>query len=157
MEFARAWVDDGLRQTEYVRAGAGHTVVLLSNPAGETAAAAIFRELARTCRVIRPVLNVDLDDFPTWFSGFLDALGLGHTSLLALDGYALAALHFALADDRIERVALVRPGGAPGANGQNTSAVSNVTGRSGPPVLVVPGGEDNGAPEHFEAFSAFFC
>lgn len=109
MQSSRAWVHDGVRQIEYVRAGTGPTVVMLFDSAvDEVERDGVFAQLTRTCRVIQPDWNPGAEDLTDWLAGFLDALGVARVSVVASDQQALSALRFALTDaDRVERIALL--------------------------------------------------
>jgi pimeloyl-ACP methyl ester carboxylesterase len=104
----RAWVHDGVRQTAYVRAGAGPVVILLT-PAGlnEVVLVHLFEELARSVRVIWPMIE-EAKEMAEAMPGFLDALGIGRVSLVGIDECGAAALEFAGTDpERVGRIALL--------------------------------------------------
>jgi pimeloyl-ACP methyl ester carboxylesterase len=104
----RAWVHDGVRQTAYVRAGAGPVVILLT-PASLSKAVLVwlFDELANSVRVIWPMIE-DAKEMAEAMPGFLDALGIGRVSVVCIDECGVAALQFAGSDpERVGRIALL--------------------------------------------------
>src|SRR5689334_8100309 len=106
----------GGRETPYRRAGHGDPVVLLASPESPTAAS-LFDALAQRHRVYSPKLPGQLPTegaskprttFADWLRGFLDALGVTRTAIVADEQSGAAAVGFALLDhSRIARVVLV--------------------------------------------------
>ena len=135
---ARAWVHAGAHQTEYARAGAGRAVILLaSDRALHATAQMLFDALRPSMRVLWPEPPLkECAQLDYWLPGFLDALGLADTSIIALPDFGVPALHFALAEpERVERLVLLLP--TP-ANGEELEPRSDFLTRRAMPVHVLP-------------------
>jgi pimeloyl-ACP methyl ester carboxylesterase len=101
----RATVYAGPSATDYVRAGNGATVLLLTRQHAEHP---LFAALASAFRVIAPELPrhvAGLDGaacsappFASWLRDFLDGLGIQRVSVVADELFALDALRFCLAE-----------------------------------------------------------
>jgi pimeloyl-ACP methyl ester carboxylesterase len=116
-----ATVCDGCTDTIYLRSGRGTPVILLAEP--HETREALLRRLAHCYRVIAPDHSSspgktwdsgDTREFTDWLRGFLDALGLTRTSIVAVDGFAAQARGFALLEpERVERLVIVDSHGTP--------------------------------------------
>jgi len=101
----RATVYAGACATDYVRAGHGATVLLLTRQRAEHP---LFGALASAFRVIAPELprhaaglegEADsLPPFASWLRDFLDGLGIERVCLVVDELFALDALRFCLAE-----------------------------------------------------------
>lgn len=111
----RATVYAGITATDYVRAGNGETVLLLT---WQHAEHPLFVPLTRAFRVIAPELPCRIVDcvgeacrspsFALWLRDFLDGLGIPRVSIVADESFALDAFRFSLTEPtRVDRVAVV--------------------------------------------------
>ncbi|MGH7469898.1 MAG: alpha/beta fold hydrolase [Longimicrobiales bacterium] len=151
LQSARAWVHDGVRQIEYVRAGAGRTVILLDGSAAN-GSVSLFTELARDFRVIQPEGHPAVSDL-SWLAGFLDALGMTQVSLVANGEHALAALRFTLTEsDRVERLAILM---SCAADPQDTQPLSDILVDRKQPLLLIACPEGEPTEEQRQALAGF--
>jgi pimeloyl-ACP methyl ester carboxylesterase len=110
----RATAYAGTTVTDYVRAGNGAVVLLLTR---QQARHPLFAVLASAFRVIAPdrprYTSADADacvspPFASWLRDFLDGLGVARVILLADDAFALEALDFCAAEPtRVDGIALL--------------------------------------------------
>ena len=92
----------------YRRSGSGRAVLLLQAP-GRTRPLwpEVLDLLSAGARVIEPEPPADEDAIPPWLALMLEGLGLGDVTIVALEGFCMAALERALVDpDRIARIIL---------------------------------------------------
>jgi pimeloyl-ACP methyl ester carboxylesterase len=138
IETTHATVCEGGRETSYRRAGRGEPVVLLAAP-GSATAVALFDALARHHRVFSPVLphrEVDGNDehrgIAARLRGFLDALGVARTAIVADESAGAAAIALAVLEPfRVARLVLVLTGGA----GEPADAVADALTEARVPIL----------------------
>lgn len=109
---------DGVR-APYLRAGAGHPVVVLvppgdAAPAWPAIAERIAERAADRCRIIAPEVAPEPAELDCWLRAFLDGLGVGGATLVVGATLADAARDFAAREpDRVASVAVLDAGGAP--------------------------------------------
>ena len=114
-DFVRATVYAGVAVTDYVRAGSGTTLLMLTR---RHAQHPLLVPLASSFRVIAPELPRHMigcesgacpsPPFMSWLGDFLDGLGILRVSLLADEFFALDAMRFCVADPtRVDRLVLV--------------------------------------------------
>lgn len=105
----RAVVCAGGEQTEYLRAGSGAVVVLLSREHDGPQTMELIASLSTEFLVIAPKLPRG-GDFGNWLSGVMDGLGIALTTIAAETAFITDVLRFAAAEDgRVQRVALLHP------------------------------------------------
>jgi pimeloyl-ACP methyl ester carboxylesterase len=117
VETTHATVCEGGHETAYRRAGRGEPVVLLAIP-GSVAATSLFDALARQHRVYAPLLpervadgNGEQRGIATRLRGFLDALGVMRTAIVADESAGASAVALAVLEPfRIARLVLVLRG-----------------------------------------------
>lgn len=116
-----AVIQVGTIETRYQRAGCGSPVILLgSHGVADPTDALLFRALGERFRVIAPERPQVVAGEPpfdtaeasvslsTWLRDMIDGLGLERPSIVADDGFGIAALSFALTDpERMDRLVVV--------------------------------------------------
>lgn len=138
IETTHATVCEGGHETAYRRAGRGEPVVLLALP-GSAAAVELFDALARHHRVYSPLLpqRVEGGDgrhrgIATRLRGFLDALGVTRTAIVADESAGAAAVALAVLEPfRIARLVLVLTGDG----GEPVDAVADALTDARVPIL----------------------
>jgi pimeloyl-ACP methyl ester carboxylesterase len=121
----------------YRRAGSGRPLLVLrTGVAGDSLWHELDDRLPQCFRVLTPDTTTSNGSTALWLRGFLEGIGVERTSVLATGDLCMAALELALMDgDRIERLALVPPGGVPepGLDGALATSMLGIT----VPLLVV--------------------
>lgn len=130
---------DGL-ETTYLRAGRGSSVVLLvERPNAIDEIDGLVVVLSPHHRLTIPSLGTE--NRTQCLRTFLDGIGLLNANLLAMDGWALPALTFALSEpDRVDRLAVLQSG-----QGEPETVVGRIdgVGATGHPLFVALGGAYN--------------
>jgi hypothetical protein len=121
----------------YRRAGAGRPVVVLRAASdAEPLWPELDASLAGSFRVITPEVPASGADVAHWVGGFLEGVGLERVTLVATEGFCLAALELALLGaDQVERLVLV-PAGHAGETGLDGTLATSFPGVA-VPLLVV--------------------
>jgi hypothetical protein len=104
---ARAFVCVGAEETEYLRAGCGAVVVLLTAEFDNPAALALIALLSAGFLVISPRIPRGVV-FANWLSNVMDGLGFARVSIVAETPFVAEVLRFAADDEaRVHRVAVL--------------------------------------------------
>ena len=104
---ARALVCVGAEETEYLRAGCGAVVVLLTAEYDGPAALELIALLSAAFLVIAPRVPRAVA-FNVWLANLLDGLGFARASIVAETAFTADVLRFATDDDaRVHRVAVL--------------------------------------------------
>lgn len=138
IETTHATVCEGGFETEYRRAGRGEPVVLLASP-GSAASVSLFDALARHHRVYSPLLPQRVENgdgqhrgIATRLRGFLDALGVTRTAIVADESAGAAAIALAVLEPfRVARLVLVLTGDG----GESVDAVADALAEARVPIL----------------------
>ena len=121
----------------YRRSGSGPTLLLLDSP-GESEAIwpEVVAVLSAGHRVIAPEPPTPDTEVEEWLSVLFDGLGISNVTVVASDGFCMAALERALLEpDRIARIILVCRGR--GSEGAVQGAIDSVPHLATVPLLVL--------------------
>jgi len=104
---ARAFVCVGAEETEYLRAGCGAVVVLLTAEFNNPAALELIALLSASFLVICPRIPRGVA-FADWLSNVMDGLGFARVSIVAETTFVTDVLRLAAEDEaRVHRVAVL--------------------------------------------------
>jgi hypothetical protein len=135
----------------YRRSGAGRTVLLLQAP-GRTRPLwpEVLDILCTGARLIEPEPPAAEDEIGPWLTLMLEGLGLADVTIVALEGFCMAALERALVDpDRISRIIL----GCDSRDGMAKLGPEAIARLSAVPLLVI--GLDQPVTEVVERVAGF--